>query len=514
MRIARFSVCICASSGTRLGGALGKMNYRIAAPDPSSLIESFRALGYTLPAAIADLLDNSITAGTANIQLNFHWSGSSSHICILDDGCGMSESELFQAMRPGSRSPLETRNPIDLGRFGLGLKTASFSQCRQLCVVSKNADNSIHAYTWDLDYVCKHKDWRLLTGPTSAAEKWKSVLSTMASGTAVVWSRLDRLAGSGSVQDRVAQSQFLNAMDHVRQHLALTFHRYLEDKDLRIIINGTEVSPWNPFMERHPSTWQTPEERIRIGRSVALFKGFVLPHKDNMTKKEWEENAGSRGWTGQQGFYVYRNRRLLLQGDWLRLGRPNPWTREEQYKLARIRLDINNDTDGEWQLDVKKSTARPPMLIREKLTDLAGDVRKKSREIFANRGQYGPRSRPVVNLERPWISRLRSGHRTYLINREHPLVSEVIKRSEPLQVEIESLLRFLEETVPVQQIWLDTAEQIQAIPYDGVDFADLRSDMRLVYEILLKSGIGRDAARERIRSMDPFCRYPVLIAEL
>jgi hypothetical protein len=281
-------------------------------------------------------------------------------------------------------------------------------------------------------------------------------------------------------------------------------------------MNGYEVVPRNPFMERHASTYQTSEERIPIGRSMVLFKGFVLPHKDKLTRQEWENNGGPRGWTGQQGFYVYRNKRLLLQGDWLRLGSPNPWTREEQYKLARIRLDINNDSDVEWQLDVKKSTARPPASIRARMTDLSARIRAEARKVFVHRGQYGPRPGAVVELERPWVSRPRNGQRVYSINREHPLVKEVLQGCGAVKSDVETLLRFLEETVPVQQIWLDTAEQVQdqAIPYDGVDYALLRVDMRRLFEILVNSGINLETARQRMRSMEPFNRYSNLIKEL
>ncbi len=493
------------------------MNYLIATPNPSSLIEALRAIGYSLPTAIADLIDNSITAEASSVEINFYWAGKDSHICILDDGHGMSESDLFEAMRPGSRSPLETRHPHDLGRFGLGLKTASFSQCRELCAVSKTEGCSLTSRTWNLDYVGTHKEWRLLKDPSTAAGIWLKELSRRRSGTAVVWSVLDRLVGNAPVQDPAAQARFNDAIDHVREHLALTFHRYLEDRELKISINGNLVSPWNPFMERHDATSPTPEERIPVGNSAVLFKGFTLPHKDKLTVEEYMANAGPNGWNGQQGFYVYRNKRLLIHGDWLRLGRPNPWTREEQYKLARIRLDLNNDTDSEWQLDVKKSTARPPAIIRERLTDLAAAIRSEARMVFAHRGEYGPRAKKIgTNLERPWVSRLRNGHRVYSIDREHPMISGVIKQCGQVGADVESLLRFLEETVPVQQIWLDTAEQRQnqAIPYDGVEFAVLRSDMRLLFQILVNSGVNRETARQRIQSMEPFNRYPGLIKEL
>jgi hypothetical protein len=299
--------------------------------------------------------------------------------------------------------------------------------------------------------------------------------------------------------------------------LSLTFHRFLEDRSIKLFLNDKPLSPWNPFMRDggSPSS-PTPEEFIPFGKSGVTFQGFILPHKDALTEEEFQKNRGPRGWTAQQGFYVYRNKRLLVYGDWLRLGRPSAWTREEHYRLARIRLDILNDADAEWHLDVKKSTARPPTLIRDRLTDLAEHVRAKARSVFAHRGKYGKRTTPVTPTERPWLSTVRENRRVYSINREHPAVQAVVRAFPDKSPELTALLRLLEETVPVEQIWLDTAEQSRdhAAPYAGVEFSIIKADMRRVVEFFVKTGINRITAIERLRSIEPFDRYPKLINEL
>lgn len=492
------------------------MNYEIVPPSPESLIESLRSVGYTLPTAVADIADNSIAAGAKNIWIDFHWAGRDSHVAVVDDGNGMAPDELTTAMRHGSRNPLEKRSPHDLGRFGLGLKTASLSQCRNLSVLSKKSGNAIHARTWDLKQLADG-EWRLLLDASRAAKRCESRLGDLRSGTAVVWSDMDRLVESADRGEAVAHAQFNDSVDHVRSHLALIYHRFLEDKDLRIYVNGSEVAPWDPFMRssRVQST-VVGDEPIQFGRSAVVFKGFVLPHKDRLTEEEFEQNKGPRGWAGQQGFYVYRNRRLLVYGDWLRLGRPSPWTKEEHYRLARIQLDIPNDSDIEWQLDVKKSTARPPALLRERLTDLADNVRSRARSVFAHRGKYGTRVAPVEQAERPWVSKVRENRKVYGINRKHPAVQAVLSMFPEKESALNSLLRLLEETVPVQQIWLDAAEQRMdhAAPYSGVDFAEIKSDMRKVLEFLKKAGINHETALQQLRGMDPFDRYPALINEL
>jgi hypothetical protein len=491
--------------------------YDVVPPEPAALIESLRSVGYTLPAAVADIVDNSIAAQAKNIRISFHWAGKESYVAILDDGRGMSEDELRAAMRPGSRNPLEERDPKDLGRFGLGLKTASLSQCRKLCVASKPAKGSVNTRTWDLDALANSPEWRLLREPSPAAAEAIEKLDATPKGTAVVWSDLDRLIGAEHPGDAGAHTRFNDAIDQVRDHLSLTFHRFLEARTFKLFLNDKPIVPWNPFMAdgRVPSS-PTPEEFIPYGKSGVTFQGYTLPHKDALTEEQFQKNRGPRGWTAQQGFYVYRNKRLLVYGDWLHLGRPSAWTREEHYRLARIRLDILNDADADWQLDVKKSTASPPALIRDRLTDLAEHVRAKARSVFAHRGKYGRRVATPTPTERPWLSTVRENRRVYTINRDHPAIQAVLRAYPDKTPELAALLRLLEETVPVEQIWLDTAEQAHdhAPPYAGVEFSVIKADMRRVVEFLIKTGINRKTAIERLRSVEPFDRYPKLINEL
>ena len=489
--------------------------YELATPKPAALIESLRSIGYNLPTAIADIIDNSISADAKSVEVTFHWDGANSWIRILDDGRGMTEAELYEAMRPGSQNPLQKRSAQDLGRFGLGLKTASFSQARRLTVASRRRGQAVSTREWDLDYVEKVNEWRLLIEPTADSTLWLQPLETRPSGTTVLWTKLDRLTLGEQVVDAATHARFNDAIDHVRAYLALIFHRFLENRTLKISINTIPVEPWNPFFENHPATYRTPVESIPYGNSTLEFRGYILPHKDKLTDQEFKSLGGMNGWNAHQGFYIYRNRRLLVFGDWLRLGGPTIWTRDEQYKLARVRLDISNDADSDWQLDVKKSRARPPALIRERLTDLASKIRFQARSVFAHRGQYGPRAPAPQELERPWNSSVRNGKRVYVINRQHPMVQTILSACNN-KSEVDALLRLLEETVPVEQIWLDTAEQNndRSIPYDGIELTLLRQDLRKVYEALRTSGVDEATARQRLRSIEPFNRYQELIKEL
>ena len=194
-----------------------QQDWDIAAPRADALIESLRAFGYSPEAAIADLVDNSISAGAKQIAVDFVWAGADSTVRVTDDGDGMSERALIAAMRPGSMSPLEDRKATDLGRFGLGLKTASFSQARELTVVSATAGTrESSTRRWDLETVVASGEWRLLRIAPTGVDVPKP---PPVSGTVVIWSKLDRLVGDVDSDDAKAHRRFLTMTAHVQRHL-------------------------------------------------------------------------------------------------------------------------------------------------------------------------------------------------------------------------------------------------------------------------------------------------------
>lgn len=483
-------------------------------PPGASLLQSLRSVGYSLPTAVADIVDNSIAAQAKTVRLEFQWNGDRSSIAILDDGEGMTEVELREAMRPASRNPLEVRDASDLGRFGLGLKTASFSQCRELCVLSKMKDGRLAVRAWDLDYVAEKNEWRLLKKLTSSAERYAAILERQKSGTVVVWGKLDRVVAEGiGPNDVVGQTRFNAQIEEVDQHLGLTFHRFIEGRQLALTVNGSPVKAWNPFAGNELQVISTPVEPIDYLGSDVLFQGFILPHKDKLSADQFERYGGPKGWNSQQGFYVYRNGRLILCGDWLGLGAPSRWTLREEFRLARISIEIGNTTDADWHLDVKKSTARPPALIRARLTDLAQNVRERARSVFVHRGRYGRRVAPKEEIVRPWQV-VSSGTRSrYVINRNHPLVAAAVSAASGSEV-LDRLFRLLEHTIPIQQIWLDAAEESTAAPYDDIPIDVIRSDLRSTCDQLERGGLSRSQAIATLKNIEPFMDHPKLIKEL
>ncbi len=358
-----------------------------ATPEPGALIESLRSFGYNPQTALADLVDNSVSAGATKIDLVFDWNHGEPFVSITDDGAGMSEPELINAMRPGSLSPLAHRLSTDLGRFGLGLKTASFSQARELTVSSRQEGGSSTVRRWDLDVVNSTSQWRLMRTPSAPAA---SIAETADAthGTTVVWTKCDRLCGEATTESQRAEDRFLRIANEVKLHLGITFHRFLTGaansakKKISITVNGNEVSAWDPVL-KHPATHMvsSPEFVSHGGQSVKITP-YVLPHRSKLSAEEQEAGKGIRGWNSQQGFYVYRSDRMLVAGDWLGL----KITKDEHTKLARIIVDFDASQDLDWQIDVKKSTARPPSAVLSDLRRIAAATRREAEEVYRHRG--------------------------------------------------------------------------------------------------------------------------------
>ncbi|SCX93221.1 Histidine kinase-, DNA gyrase B-, and HSP90-like ATPase [Nitrosospira sp. Nsp13] len=480
------------------------------------MMEALRGLGYSTAAALADIVDNSVSAGATVVRIGFAWDGLNSHISVLDDGRGMDDTELESAMRLGEKSPLEERAPNDLGRFGLGLKTASLSQCRRLTVASFREGDSICCMRWDLDALAARPDdgWLLFEGTADGSDIFLAPLSEMRSGTLVLWERLDRIVAAGYTVD-----DFTDLIDDVERGLAMVFHRLLQGPrpTLRLTLNGRPVDPWDPFMSGHPAKpWNSPIAKRSTPSGAVEIECHVLPHRDRLTEEEWKQSEGPEGWTAQQGFYIYRNRRLLLAGGWLGLGRGKAWNREEAHRLARIRLDIPNTADADWKIDIRKSTARLPASLRPWLTALAEDTRDRARRVFAFRGGPAP-GLGNVPVDQAWrADRSRSGMR-YRIDEKHPAVASVLDGAGPLLPLVKVMLRVIEETVPVQRIWLDTAENRETprTGFSGEPPEKIKAVLTTLFEDMVgRRGMSPKEAKRTLASTEPFQNHPALVASL
>jgi hypothetical protein len=493
------------------GGEADSNAYEEVEPLASSLVESLRAFGYSPQAALADLVDNSITAGSKNVWVNLHWDGAGSYVTILDDGEGMTEPVLREAMRPGSTSPLEARRKGDLGRFGLGLKTASFSQCRRLTVRSKTEKSAAATRCWDLDYVGVSRHWRLLKHARPETESRLGSLDKVSTGTIVAWEEMDRLVGGTDRDDNKAHRRFLTTIDEVEAHLAMVFHRFLSKTRgrLRLWINDRPVEPWDPYLTEYGSE-ALGTERISLRAQVMSVSPYVLPHKSRISNELHRQASGPSGWNAQQGFYVYRGDRLLVAGSWLGL----PFAKEEHYKLARIALDIPTSMDLDWDINVTKSKAVAPGVLKEPLLRIAKFTRERAVAVFRHRGKLDGRT-----SSEPWVyfwSRIESAGRIwYRINRKHPLVLSVINDLDLAQrAGVEKILRLAEETVPIPTIVVDSALRPEAHdrPFGQAKSSEVLDVMRTIYKAMIADGVKPRVAIERLSKMEPFNQFPELIA--
>lgn len=487
-------------------------NYDLVDPDPSALIESLRAFGYTPHAAVADLIDNSITAQAKNIWVHFTWNGASSYITIRDDGKGMSPTELISAMRPGSQNPLQQRNRKDLGRFGLGLKTASFSQCRVLTVSSKLSGLLATTKRWDLDYVGQVSEWRLLHGAAVGSEQHILEINNQDCGTVVLWEQLDRMVGNVRVDDQKAQRRFFALITNIENHLGMVFHRFIDDpRGVTIFVNGHKVCSWDPFLSNESATQQLSEERLKLHNDIIKIRPYVLPHHSRLPSSTHERGAGPNGWNAQQGFYVYRNQRLLLAGDWLGLG----FQKEEHYKLARIAVDLPNSMDHEWEIDVRKSRARPPGILQDDLRRIARLTRERAVEVYRHRGKVLARKLSENDIF-VWNKEMKHGRITFRINREQPLVVDLIQSSQEYRAKVEALLRLIEETIPVPLITIENSAHpdTQFAPFEGSPSSEVLEIIKQVYILFRRRGNSHTQAIERLVTLEPFQHFKELVMSL
>jgi hypothetical protein len=380
-------------------------------PNVSNFVTSLRDIGYTFEIAVADVLDNSIAANATHIKI-YTVSEPELIFCMLDDGFGMSSEELVEAMRLATKNPKSERKKNDLGRFGLGLKTASFSQCKKLTVASKK-NGLISARQWDLDYIEEKNKWLLITPEPTWIERLPMIneLKNQEHGTLVVWQEID------GYQKRT----FSDDINRLRKHLSLVFHRFLEGivgaGSLTITINNNPLKAFNPFNINHPATQQISSEKIKMNNSTINIQPFILPHHSKVSQQEYEQYATEEGYTKSQGFYLYRANRLLIYGTWWGLHKAI-----DAHKLVRVKIDILNNQDKYWGIDIKKSTANPIVEIKIDLKRIIKQITEMGSRPYTGRG----RKIEDKLTTRFWeMVAFNEGFR-FALNPKHPILEKLI----------------------------------------------------------------------------------------
>jgi hypothetical protein len=354
-------------------------------PSARRLITSLRDMGYDFSQAVADVVDNSIEARAKVVAIDIEFDGDDSWVRVADNGKGMKPEELREAMRYGAERAYDED---DLGKFGLGLKTASMSQCQCLSVASRwNRERSdIIAYSWDLEHIEKTNRWEILPlerngiGPAIRHPLKDQI------GTVVLWQRLDRILGYKHPYGENARKRLSLMCRELELHLGMVFQRFISGevsgKRFKILLNGNEVKPWDAFCQSESKTKKLHSVRLSVEhegtRGEVLLQPFILPHQDDFSSPEaFRAASGPANWNQQQGFYIFRAGRMIQSGGWSNLRAP-----DEHTKLARVAISFSPLLDEAFKINVAKMRVQLPAQIRDAIRDAIVPVVKLAREIY------------------------------------------------------------------------------------------------------------------------------------
>lgn len=386
------------------------LRHLTVAPSAARLANSLRDIGYDFPSAVADLVDNSVAAGAGRVDVRVEFSGAGSRVFIADDGCGMGPGQLAEALRFGSR---QTYGPKDLGRYGLGLKTASLSQCRSLTVVSRRPGGSrTFVRQLDLDLIEEWDDWIICDPGSTPGVRAAREMLLQGFSTVVVWENLDRVLPVDRPDGGWAKRRLESAAAKTADHLAMVFHRFLVkeagERQFKLSLNGEPVGPWDPFGTAVASTQAMPELsfELPVGDRVGTVRlaRYVLPARNAMGQDEWERLAGPLKWNRQQGFYIYRADRLVQWGGWAGLR-----AIDEHTKLARVALSFDADMDPVFNTNVAKMRVSLPGELRQMLEQPIQEACMTAEAVYRSTAQSlgdppvrsGPSSTPPASNSRP-----------------------------------------------------------------------------------------------------------------
>jgi len=435
-------------------------------------------MGYTLETALADIIDNSITAKANQVDIYCTFASGEPLLCVIDNGNGMSEEAIIDALVIGGSDPRDTRSETDLGRFGLGLKTATFSQCRELTVVSRS-QGQIAAASWDLDLIEKRRDWIATILDEAEIQTLEFVDQMPSSGTLVLWSKLDRLFEEVEPENR---ERFVNRkLSQLEDHLSLVFHRFLNGEvknfpKLRISINGHAVRSFDPFCLANKATQILPLEKVRLGKSVVKIQPYILPHYSKLDAPTRDLYSNKSDFVSNQGAYVYRNGRLMAWGDWFRL-----IPKGEATKLARVKIDFTNDLDTMWTMDIKKASARPPAAVRDRLKQVIARVSEGSTRVSKGHGRklFQKDKAPI------WDRYAEHGLIRYDINVSHPMVQGLCDGLSEQQIKyLMMTLKAIGASLPSEMIYSDFSidpKRLASSLNDEVTVLDEK--LELLYEL-------------------------------
>lgn len=366
----------------------------VSIPAAKRTINALKDIGYELNSAVSDIVDNSISRGKAkNIFIEFRIDSKGKLLLgILDDGKGMNSKSLEEAMRIGSNN--DDYGPGDLSKYGMGMKTASMSQAMKLSVFSKMSTSNRTAFSWDLHHVNKYNKWEIFKlTPNEISKKLNNFTKIISqssgsiinknSWTLVLWEDLDKLQKSfESYTSKVMATRFIErTTDDLETYLRLVFNRFISGennvKKTNIYLNDIKLKALDPFCRKEEHTKELPltdkngNYIISNEHPPIIIKRYVLPTNPLKpgdyrfsTHDSWEEARGTLSWNEAQGYYIYRNNRLIDWGGWFKTKKI-----DEHDKLARACIDLTDEHDDLFKVDVSKTHIQLPEELKNHLKD-------------------------------------------------------------------------------------------------------------------------------------------------
>lgn len=340
-------------------------------PAAGRTVNSLRDIGYELPQAVADLVDNSVEAGATVVRVNLVFEGANSWIRIADNGHGMDTEAITESLRIGS---IRDYGEDDLGKFGFGLKTASLSQCRKLVVASRIAPQRarVEARVFDLNHIERSNRWEVLVLDPVDRPSYLTDPLQETTGTVVLWEELDRLLTYKDPSGQWAKRKMLEQAEVVAQHLSMVFHRFLSGtargrQRVEILVNDALVEPWDPFCTDEPATTSMDPSYYQVAsdgrQGIVSLHPYVLPGQAEFSDTAaWNRASGPNKWNNQQGLYIYRANRLIQWGGWNRIR-----TNDEHTKLARVSIDFSADLDAAFGINISKALVKLPTELRDEI---------------------------------------------------------------------------------------------------------------------------------------------------
>lgn len=416
-------------------------------PSAARLVSALRDVGYDFVGAVADLVDNSIAAKASRVDIDANFDSGDPWVSIADNGNGMSSAGIDESLRFGSKRRYEEE---DLGKFGLGLKTASLSQARRVTVASRACGGkTVNVRVLDLDEMIDSDTWSIKTAPKSSLPSAiKSHLQN--TGTTVLWSKLDRLLPYKVQNGERARRAFLDRLEQLDQHLGMVFHRFIEGgidtpsgKRVSVYINGAKVKPWDPFARKEKHTKEMdPEEFDVIQGGIAgivTLRPFILPNRHQFSSPMAHELSGRGRWNDSQGLWVYRSNRLIQDGGWRYL-RAN----DEHTKYARAALDFSPDLDEVFGINIAKMRVNLPRSLKDSVREPIESLVRKAKQHYAIGGEQERRNNPLANTHQANSDGQRAKGKL-AVQKRNGTIRSSLKKAAKTTKEVTALERILDE---------------------------------------------------------------------